>query len=602
MKLNRLIVALLVALAALTHRSDGQQAQSIERQLRLASLMPGQALLYLQAQDLSALMRTWLASSVRTQFYKSPSFNAFSRSRIYLRLQDRKKEFETALGFGLDENRLTELAGGLSAIAVYDIGKLEIVFATEVRREKAIATALFKNVAQFQERSSEGSPYYVREVTTDGGRLNQQFCFAYPDGKLIVTTTEGLMIRSLRNLRENGSESLIGPVTSLANLATGFSTHQVTMWLDQTRLNQNRHFAANWIHGTPSGSARASLGDLEAGLVDLRITREGLIENRWFKTSRTPASTALNAADSTALLRFVPPEAQSIQLHSPDSTLSGALSLALAGRHLDSFPLPPIIPDRTRSSGSSDMGDNVERYGRLDARFDRDVDDEIGGTQPKSSSSRSARSFEETLSAIVGPTSPVGYMELARSRIETGKPFVRFDRAVVVGMQTESSLDRSVLEQSVSNELRTRFVVRGADIDLEWRDGENHRYVAQSLVEQGAAYAISGKNLIVSSSREFLNDILRAARGPATGSVRLDESVNFHAIVRVTDARPVFDLLMLKLDGPSNSIVTDGSEAAEVKFFSGNLSSLIAASAFREMRLSSEKREDFLLERVVYSW
>src|SRR5260370_41983087 len=204
--------------------------------------MPRGAMVYVQANDLSTLMKTWLASSVRSQFYESASFAAFQKSRIYLKLQDRKKDFDSAIGVGLDESRLAELAGRASAVSIYDIGKIEMVFVTEVPRARAVASALFKQASQFQERSAEGTSYYVRDVTTDGGRLNQQFCFAYVEGKLMVTTTEGLMVRAIANNKTAAADSLLSDVVALAEQAKGFAAHDATMWLDQARLNANRYF------------------------------------------------------------------------------------------------------------------------------------------------------------------------------------------------------------------------------------------------------------------------------------------------------------------------------------------------------------------------
>ena len=116
--------------------------------------MPRGALVYVQARDLSALMKMWMASTVRDKFYKSASFDAFSKSRIWLKFVARKDDFEKALGFGLNESRFAELAGGASAVSIYDIGKIEMVFVTEVPRERAIATILFQKLADFQERTS----------------------------------------------------------------------------------------------------------------------------------------------------------------------------------------------------------------------------------------------------------------------------------------------------------------------------------------------------------------------------------------------------------------------------------------------------------------
>src|SRR5438552_11923500 len=167
MRTKKLILLIAVAMLALAHRSDGQQTRPVGEQLKLAAVMPRGAMVYVQAGDLAALMKTWLASPVRSKFYDSASFAAFQKSHVYLKLQDRKKDFETAIGVGLDEKRLAELAGRASAVSVYDIGKLEIVFVTEVPRARAVASALFKLAPQFSERSADGTSYYVRDVTAD---------------------------------------------------------------------------------------------------------------------------------------------------------------------------------------------------------------------------------------------------------------------------------------------------------------------------------------------------------------------------------------------------------------------------------------------------
>ncbi|HJZ67025.1 MAG TPA: hypothetical protein VKF81_02685, partial [Blastocatellia bacterium] len=98
MRTKKLILLIVVAVGALAHRSDGQQSRPLNEQLKLAAAMPRGAMLYLQANDLAGLMKSWLASPVRAQFYDSDSFAAFQKSRVYLKLQDRKKDFESAIG------------------------------------------------------------------------------------------------------------------------------------------------------------------------------------------------------------------------------------------------------------------------------------------------------------------------------------------------------------------------------------------------------------------------------------------------------------------------------------------------------------------------
>jgi hypothetical protein len=612
MRLSRIIVLIAVAVVALSHRTDGQQARPVAEQMKLAGVMPRGALVYVQARDLSSLMKTWIASSARDKFYNSSSFTAFSQSRVYLKFQDRKKDIENATGFGLDEARLAELAGGASAVAIYDIGKLEMVFVTEVARERAVATALFKLAPQFQERSAQNNSYYVREVTTDGGRLNQQFCFAYSSGRLIVTSTEGLMIRALANAKAAAADSLLSDVMATAGQARGFSSNELTLWLDQARLNRNRYFNNYWIHQNVE-----SLANIESGLIDLRITPQGMSEQRWFVMaagSGRRAAVALSAERANALMRFAPADSHLIQLHAQDGAsaeLSAAVGQALFGRLPGEPTVSNEIPDHS-SSDESDENARTERYSRLDRRFDIDVDDEQAPLKSQTSDVKSQPAspavpdFEKAIAAVLGGAQPSAYSEVVRSKAEAGRPFVRFERAVVVEMRAGAAVDRASLERAMTDELRARFVVSGVDPRLAWQEESSVRFVAQSLLEQGAAYLISGRYLVLGSSREFVRDILQAATAAGGAATGIDGPVEFFALVRIGEARPVFDRLMNKLDGKTNekpAATSDQEETQqEVKFFSDNLSSLIASTAIREMRVRREPGEGLVMERVFYAW
>jgi hypothetical protein len=613
MKRKKSILLIAVALLAIAHRSDGQPTRSVAEQLKLTRVMPRGAMVYVQANDLSALMKTWLASPVRAQFYQSASFEVFKKSHVYLKLQARIQEFETAIGIGIDEKRLSELAGRASAVSVYDIGKLELVFVTEIARARAVVSTLFKQAPQFQERSADGTSYYVRDVSTDGGRLSQQFCFAYVEDKLIVTTTEGLMIRAIANAKGSSSESLKSDVLGLAEQAAGFAAHDVTMWLDQARLNGNRYFSNYWIHH----NEEEGLAKIESGLIDLRLTREGMTEQRWFKMGAGgKAEAALTGDQLAGFMKFVPASAQLVQVYAStqSESLSSAIEQSLFGDLPDDDWSPPEIPDRTSSGGDENENTRAERYSRLDSRFDIDVDDDqaprrgadIGASsRHQTDGTREEGSdFGRNVSPLLSTISTASYCELVRSKSEAGKPFVRFERAIVAQLKPDAQVDRGVLERAIVDELRARFVVAGTQPRLEWQDEGGTRFVAQALLEQGAAYSVSGGYLVLASSKEFAGDILQAAR---TGSATVDRggaSVEFFALIRVAAAKPAFDTLMSKLDGRDQTVrarVKSDDEEREVKFFSENLSSLVAASAIREVRLT-RKSGQLTTEQVVYLW
>ena len=190
---------------------------------------------------------------------------------------------------------------------------------------------------------------------------------------------------------------------------------------------------------------------------------------------------------------------------------------------------------------------------------------------------------------------------------------MRFERALVIRMKREAAQGAQAsrlpfldsLESAITDELRARFVVAGIELRLAWQDEGAVRAVAESLLDQGAAYSVSGQYLVLASSRQFAGDILQTAKASAV-TEKTDSPVTFYALVRVAAAKPVFDTLMSKLDGrtqqrkPVRS--SDDEPEREIKFFSDNLSSLISASAIREMRLTRQTSGSLMTERISYSW
>jgi hypothetical protein len=104
-----------------------------------------------------------------------------------------------------------------------------------------------------------------------------------------------------------------------------------------------------------------------------------------------------------------------------------------------------------------------------------------GGTGLKRSDGEPAGSdFAKSVGPMLASVSTNSYCELVRSKSETGKPFVRFERAIIAQLKPDAAVNRDELERAIVNELRARFVVAGTQPKLEWQD-EGAAFVAQSL-------------------------------------------------------------------------------------------------------------------------
>ena len=96
----------------------------------LSRYLPAGALLYLHAKNFSALLSEWSVSPEKTQWLQSDNYHVFSESRLFLRLQEVKDRFAAIAGLPPDMNLAGQIAGTESALALYDIGKLQFLYIT----------------------------------------------------------------------------------------------------------------------------------------------------------------------------------------------------------------------------------------------------------------------------------------------------------------------------------------------------------------------------------------------------------------------------------------------------------------------------------------
>ncbi|MBX7218537.1 MAG: hypothetical protein K1Y36_01185 [Blastocatellia bacterium] len=598
----------------------------------LSRVMPRGALAYVQARNLGEMLGKWRTSSTAAQYFKSKSYESFTRSRLYIKLQERTQEFEQGLGFSLTEDKVLNLAGGESAVTMYDMGKLELVYVTEMPAAQAMATVLYKQSARFEARKRGTSEYYVQELATDAGRMRQGLCFAAAGGKFIVTTTEPLMQRSLDNLanltgKENPDRLSDSMAATLA-AAEGFTAHDVTLWTDVPRLRAQRFFNLYWVQ-----TNQAPLDQVSATLADLEFSQGGVREHRWSLLNET--GTARNAAGAgkeaaTNLIRFAPAEAQAVEVFKVSSNVEQAkLTRTVAGilfpavppvPKAESLPTPPAEP-----SANLDESNRFERYRRLDQRFDQDIDDP--GAQPVTTESRpigpspekqDQERFEKALTQVLARTQPVSFARLGNAQEETATGFVRLSRAVVIEMK--SNFDASAFETLITGELNRRLLVGGAGGSREWKTAANGvRVPPVGIVEQGGVYLVVDNYLILANSPDYAGALVAAWKLKKTPlAAPQSASVEHFAWVRLDAGRKAYRKLMGKLEYvPGTSTTLTGEEAGEgggegegdsasneaVPFLSGNLGSLLDVFGYvSDMTIESSRSAKSLEEQVFYRY
>ena len=153
--MKRILIILCVAVACAGIGWAGYRAVSAP-DVPLSKFVPAGPLLYLEAQDFSALLSDWNSSAQKKQWIKSDNYEVFSRSRLFLRLQGAGEQFAAAAGIPPDMDFFSQVAGRRSTVAIYDIGKLEFLYITYLPSAKSMQSSLYQTRAKFEPRNAGG--------------------------------------------------------------------------------------------------------------------------------------------------------------------------------------------------------------------------------------------------------------------------------------------------------------------------------------------------------------------------------------------------------------------------------------------------------------
>src|SRR5215213_7325940 len=94
----------------------------------LAGDLPRGALVYAQFENLPELIKQWEQSQLKDRYLNSTSYQQLQHRHLALKLISRWEEFNNALGFPLDLAAIGSSTDGAAAVAVYDLGQLDLLF------------------------------------------------------------------------------------------------------------------------------------------------------------------------------------------------------------------------------------------------------------------------------------------------------------------------------------------------------------------------------------------------------------------------------------------------------------------------------------------
>jgi hypothetical protein len=592
----------------------------------LAADFPRGALVYAQFKDLPALLKQWNDSPLKRQYLASANYAGFQHRHLALKLVQRWTEFNDGLGFQLDTASLGEAAESGAAIAVYDIGRLDLVFIAPLSEEKLALTSFFKSKSQFEESElPDGTTYYRHDVEADRGRQKQVIAFATIKGRFVLATKEQLLLQTIANINGRNGKDRLADDPAFSTLAAVMPPHFATVWVDQAKLNDDYYFKHYWLMQNA-----AQLKGLRAGMFDLEFQNGKWIERReYLTTQKGVRATAGMSVAAVQKLRSLTPEGIAffrLQALNSDPALVAALVRdtlldRVAPEHGSTKRLWSWNSYDEDSFQPNEAGEDYSgnRYAYLNSDYEAAIDDPRDarltskvepGRNPLSAENE--KEFLTGLEQALGPARPLAAAVATNPRTLAGPLFAEFQRVAIITLQTPASLKREVLEGAIVKLVQGRLTVTGSAADLKWVTREagsrTWRQLDLPLLGWKFCYAQQESELILANSPELLAAVFATrdqqpnSAAPSVGA--LDELT----VIRFDQRKQAFDGILGRLDaeevkrrqqtgGPSASPTPSPSP----QFFSGEIGSLldVAANVGRiEIRRSSSANR--LHEEIEY--
>ena len=534
----------------------------------LSRYVPSGALLYLQARDFSTLLEDWNRSPQKQAWLGSSNYEVFSRSRLLLRLNDVGKQFAAAAGLPPDMNFISQVAGNESALAVYDIGKLQFIYLTRLPSANAMQNQLWQTRAMFETRSAGGLTFYLRRDP----EAQREVEFAVHDNYLLLATREDLMASALQ-LMAGGKDRTIGAEPWFAqSVAAAGSAGDLRMVLNLEKIVPSPYFRSYWIQQNISEmkSYAAAVSDL------FRSKKEYREERVLLKKTGDAPSTNEQGEEVSDLVRLVPAEAGIYEARlcpSIDQCLD-TLKTKILTPHSGPIPSEQLGPEAQLTSGETGSSSDLET--RIDqVRASRKSDD--GGTV--------------ALKNLLQKSQVNAVLLMQSTERDPAGVFVKIHSAVA--LSGSSDWDESAARSALTTFIRPSLTA--SQLGMAWKQASGY-YELDGLYPLLAA--VRGKYLIVSDDPALISGVL----------VNLNGKFDLKPGVFVAEfdhkrERDNFARLVTTIDRPDMNPSGFPVGGRQPQFLSENIASLSTTLA----AVSSEKivvrdAGDKVLQTITYQW
>ncbi len=537
----------------------------------LAPYFPQGALLFLEAKDFSSLLAQFNNSAEKKQWITSDNYAVFSRSRLFLRLEAAQHEFAAAAGLNPDMKFLQEAAGDRSALAIYDIGKMELLYISRLPSPKVSQGRLWEARGKFETRNAAGKQFFVRTDPESGKTV----VLAVTDDYLLLATREDLMAGAL-GLLGGQKMALMQDESWFANsvAAAAREPGDLRMVINLEKVSRTPHFRTYWIQQNIT-----EMQQYAAAESDLYLSRSEYREERVL-LRKSGESVTGNGNAVADLLRLAPAESGFYRVQASPSVQASfdLLEQKILSPHLGPAPVEKLAPQV--ALGGGEVGSQSDLETRIDVP-----------PAPRST----ATAADVPLRDLLQRAQVQAVLQVESSAAASGNVFVTA-RTVLV-FSAASNWDDASTRNALLSVARPGLTIE--DLGATWRpDGKGAASYYELDGLAPISVAVHGKYLFVANDSAALSAVLRPSQNKESSQPLVYAASFNHA-----RERDRFYHLTSLLDRVNHDSANPNAEGQQPEFFSGNIGSLSRTfagveSEFIEVRQNGDKQ----FQTVRYRW
>ena len=257
-------------------------------------LMPAGAVLYIEARNFGKLLADYNASPEKKSWIQSSNYQALLRSHLITRLVESKKAYLEAASLPETAPLLDSIAGNESAIAIYNIGKLEFLYTTRLNAGQFAGSSLAAARGKFETRKAGDFNYFIR---TKGDSV---IAYALANDRLYLATREDLIAKALKGETPLSKDPWFATALAKSPGPTG----DLRMIANLASITKTPQFRSYWIQRNIT-----DLKQYSSSISNVTLTTAGIKEDRVLLRANAKETQQPLEATISDLLKYSPPDA-----------------------------------------------------------------------------------------------------------------------------------------------------------------------------------------------------------------------------------------------------------------------------------------------------